>query len=324
MKLGMVGLGRMGGNMASRLLQGGHEVVAFDPAPEQVKKLQAEGAVPAASLEDLVRQLPTPRVVWLMVPAGDITEKTLQSLAKLCSRGDILIDGGNSYFKDTVRRAQSLADQGLHYLDCGTSGGVWGRERGYCLMVGGDAGAFRTAEPLFKTLAPGQGDTPRSSASFDPGTAASGYLHCGPSGAGHFVKMVHNGIEYGLMQAFAEGFDIMKGAGSPQTPEGQRYQLDLAKISELWRRGSVVSSWLLDLSAAALAKDPTLGSFEGRVPDSGEGRWTIQTAVEEGVPATVLAASLFDRYRSREEHTYADKLLSAMRAQFGGHQEAPH
>ena len=324
MQIAMIGLGRMGGNMARRLLRGGHQCVVFDRSPEAVAELAKEGAVGASSLADVVAKLEKPRTVWLMLPAGEITEGTVGALAVHLEAGDAVIDGGNSYYKDDVRRAGELAGKGIHYLDAGTSGGIWGLERGYCLMVGGPRDTVERLDPIWQTLAPGQGAIPPS-----PGreskqsTAALGYLHCGPAGAGHFVKMVHNGIEYGLMQAYAEGFDILANAGSSELPEGHRFQLDLADVAELWRRGSVVSSWLLDLSAMALAESPDLAGYTGFVHDSGEGRWTITAALEEAVPADVLAASLFARFRSRQEHTFGEKMLSAMRQKFGGHLERP-
>lgn len=322
--MGMVGLGRMGANMVRRLMRGGHACVVHDRDLQAVDRMAVEGAEGAGSLEDLVARLDTPRVVWVMLPAGAPTEETLRALSDLAAPGDILIDGGNSYFKDDVRRSGELAPRGVRYLDVGTSGGLWGLERGYCLMVGGDAGAFRQIEPILRTLAPGQGDLPRTPGRDGrAGTASEGYLYCGPAGAGHFVKMVHNGIEYGLMQAYAEGFDIMRNAASPDLPEGQRYALEVDDIAELWRRGSVVSSWLLDLTASALAEDPLLEGFSGFVSDSGEGRWTIQAALEESVPAEVLSCALYTRFRSRKEHTFAEKVLSAMRRGFGGHTEPP-
>ncbi|HYD40654.1 MAG TPA: decarboxylating 6-phosphogluconate dehydrogenase [Anaeromyxobacter sp.] len=322
MDIGMIGLGRMGGNMARRLLGGGHRVVGWATDEAGIARLNADGGVGVRSLDELVAKLPAPRAVWVMVPAGAATEETIRALAEKLSPGDTVIDGGNSYFKDDVRRAKLLAAKGITFLDAGTSGGVFGLERGYCLMVGGDAAAFARLEPVFRTLAPGKAAAPATPGRRPGGSAEEGYLHCGPSGAGHFVKMIHNGIEYGLMQAFAEGFDIMRGAGGAEVPEEHRYALELCEIAELWRRGSVVSSWLLDLTANALAKDPGLETFSGAVADSGEGRWTIQTAVEEAVPAPVLAASLFARFRSRQESTFGDKLLSAMRREFGGHAEA--
>lgn len=327
MQLGMVGLGRMGGNMSRRLQRGGHEIVGFDLNADTVTAFKAEGMKGATDLEAFVTQLARPRVAWIMVPAGDATESMVNKLASMFDAGDILIDGGNSYFKDDVRRAAALREKGIHYVDVGTSGGVWGLERGYCLMVGCDKEVFVHLEPIFKCLAPGTGaispSVGRAALSADGGrrTAHEGYLHCGPNGAGHYVKMVHNGIEYGLMQAYGEGFDIMKNAASKELPEGIRYNLDLGEIAELWRRGSVVSSWLLDLTALALAEDPELAQFTGFVQDSGEGRWTIQAAIEESVPADVLTAALYVRFRSRQDHTFAEKMLSAMRKQFGGHVE---
>jgi 6-phosphogluconate dehydrogenase len=321
MQIGMIGLGKMGGNMVRRLMKGGHSCVVFDPRTDVVTAFGKEGATPAKSLEELVSKLQKPRAVWIMVPAGDPTESTVQSLAKLLEAGDTIIDGGNSFFKDDVRRSKEVGKKGIQYIDAGTSGGVWGVERGYCLMVGGPKEAVSRVEPVFRTLAPGRGDIPVTPGRDGKSTAEQGYLHCGPSGAGHFVKMVHNGIEYGLMQAYAEGFDIFKNATSPQLPEDYRYDLNLADIAELWRRGSVVSSWLLDLTSISLAKDPKLEAYEGYVEDSGEGRWTIQAAIDEAVPADVLSAALFVRFRSRQQHTFAEKLLSAMRMQFGGHVE---
>jgi 6-phosphogluconate dehydrogenase len=319
----MVGLGRMGGNMARRLLRGGHGVVGWATDQAAVATLAADGGVGARSLDDLVAKLPAPRAIWVMVPAGAPTEETVSALAARLAAGDVVVDGGNSFFKDDVRRSRLLAARGIRYLDAGTSGGVHGLERGYCLMVGGDRQAFERLEPLFRTLAPGKGSIAATPGRGGGGTAEEGYLHCGPSGAGHFVKMIHNGIEYGLMQAFAEGFDVMRGAAGPEVAQEFRYSLELGEIAELWRRGSVVSSWLLDLAAAALARDPRLAAFRGSVADSGEGRWTVETAVEEAVSAPVLAASLFARFRSRQEGTFGDKLLSAMRREFGGHAEAP-
>ena len=322
MQLGMVGLGRMGANMTRRLMRGGHQLVVSDLSADTVKQLAGEGAVGSASLQDLVSRLKTPRAVWIMVPAGGPTEQTVQSLAGFMQAGDIIIDGGNSYFKDDVRRSKMLKEKGIHYMDVGTSGGVWGLERGYCMMIGGPKEAMQHLDPIFKTLAPGRGDIPETPGRENfGGTAEQGYLHCGPSGSGHFVKMVHNGIEYGMMQAYAEGFDIFKNATSSELPEDIRYDLNLPDIAEVWRRGSVVSSWLLDLSAIALAKNPTLSEYTGFVQDSGEGRWTIQAAVDEAVPVDVLSAALFVRFRSRQEHTFAEKMLSAMRQQFGGHME---
>jgi 6-phosphogluconate dehydrogenase len=324
MQIAMIGLGRMGGNMVRRLLRGGHRCVVFDRNPDAIAELAKEGAVGASSLAELVGKLDKPRTVWLMLPAGEITEGTIGALAGYLEAGDAVIDGGNSYFKDDVRRAGELAGKGIHYLDAGTSGGIWGIDRGYCLMIGGPRETVERLDPIWQTLAPGQGPIPPS-----PGregkrsTAAAGYLHCGPAGSGHFVKMVHNGIEYGLMQAYAEGFDILKNAASPELPEAHRFAIDLADVAELWRRGSVVSSWLLDLSAMALAESPDLAGYTGFVHDSGEGRWTISAALDEAVPADVLAASLFARFRSRQEHTFGEKMLSAMRQKFGGHLERP-
>ncbi len=323
MQLGMVGLGRMGANMTRRLLRVGHSLVVSDRSPEPVKQLAGEGATGSASLEDFVGKLKPPRAAWVMVPAGAPTEQTVVNLAQRMQPGDTIIDGGNSYFKDDVRRANQLKGRGIHYVDVGTSGGVWGLERGYCMMIGGPREAVERLDPIFKTLAPGKGDIPRTPGREElGGTAEDGYIHCGPSGSGHFVKMVHNGIEYGLMQAYAEGFDIFKNAVSKELPEDLRYELNLADIAEVWRRGSVVSSWLLDLTAMALTENPTLSEYEGYVQDSGEGRWTIQAAVDEAVPADVLSAALYVRFRSRQQHTFAEKMLSAMRQKFGGHVEA--
>ena len=322
MELGMIGLGRMGGNIVRRLMRAGHQCVVFDMNPESVKELAKDGAKGAESLKDFVSKLSKPRAAWVMVPAGEATEKSVMALGEMMESGDTIIDGGNSYFKDDIRRSNALKPKGIHYLDVGTSGGIWGIDRGYCLMIGGPKEAFQRLEPIFKSIAPGRGDIPRTTGREKlGGTSEDGYLHCGPSGAGHFVKMVHNGIEYGLMQAYAEGFDIFRNANSKELPEQQRYDLPLADVAELWRRGSVVSSWLLDLSALALAEDPTLSNYTGFVQDSGEGRWTIMAAIEEAVPVDVLAASLFTRFRSRQEHTYAEKVLSAMRKKFGGHVE---
>jgi 6-phosphogluconate dehydrogenase len=322
MTLAMIGLGRMGGTMVRRLMRGGHRAVVFDLDPHQVLRLSGEGAVGSNSLEDLVAKLPAPRIVWLMVPAGGATERVLESLVPLLAEGDIIVDGGNAYFKDDVRRASEMAPLGIDYVDVGTSGGVWGLERGYCLMVGSSLRAFSILEPIFQVLAPGRGAvrfTPGREAS--DSTADQGYLHCGPPGAGHFVKMIHNGIEYGLMQAYAEGFAILHNASAPRLPPEHRFEFNVADIAELWRRGSVVGSWLLDLAAIALTADPGLDGFSGRVEDSGEGRWTVLTAIEEAVPVDVLAASLFARFRSRQDHPFADRLLSALRQQFGGHVE---
>ncbi len=324
MQIGMIGLGRMGANMVRRLVRGGHHVAVHDRNPASVAALVTEGVTGAATLDDLVARLEAPRAVWVMVPAGAPTEETVAALGDRLDPGDVVIDGGNSYFKDDVRRARELRARGLHYVDAGTSGGVWGFERGYCLMIGGEAEVVRRLDPIFKALAPGKGSVPES-----PGreqhhsTASEGYLHCGPAGAGHFVKMVHNGIEYGLMQAYAEGFHIFRNASSATLPQEHRYDLNLADIAELWRRGSVVGSWLLDLTAIALAQDPHLDAYSGYVQDSGEGRWAIMAALEEAVPADVLSASVYTRFRSRREHSFAEKVLSAMRHQFGGHIEPP-
>jgi 6-phosphogluconate dehydrogenase len=322
MRLGMVGLGRMGANMARRLIRGGHEVVVTDLSPDAVKGMAAEGAVASSSLDDFVAKLGSPRIAWLMVPAGGPTESTAQTIAQKFKAGDILIDGGNSYFKDDIRRSKMFAEKGLHYVDVGTSGGVWGLERGYCMMIGGPKEIVQKLDPIFKTLAPGRGDIPRTPGREKlSGTAEEGYIYCGPSGSGHFVKMVHNGIEYGIMQAYAEGFDIFRNAGKSELPKDQQYDLNLSDIAEVWRRGSVVSSWLLDLTAMALTENPTLSEYSGFVQDSGEGRWTIEAAIAEAVPVDVLSAALFVRFRSREEHTFAEKMLSAMRQKFGGHVE---
>src|SRR5262245_11861374 len=324
MQLGMVGLGRMGANMTRRVMSAGHAGVVYARRPEAVAELVSEGATGAASLEALVEELAPPRAVWVMLPAGDPTEGAVRTLAGTMAAGDVIVDGGNSYYKDDVRRSKVLAERGIHYIDVGTSGGVWGLERGYCLMIGGDPGAVGRLDPIFASLAPGPGAIARTPGRAEAGgTAESGYLHCGPSGAGHFVKMVHNGIEYGLMQAYAEGFDIFRNAAAEALPEDHRYELDLADIAEVWRRGSVVGSWLLDLTAAALLEDRDLARYTGFVQDSGEGRWTVQAAIEEAVPAEVLTASLYARFRSRQDHTFAEKVLSAMRMQFGGHVERP-
>jgi 6-phosphogluconate dehydrogenase len=324
MQLGMIGLGRMGGNIVRRLMRAGHSCVVFDKSTEAVAVLAGEGAKGSRDLAEFVGQLEKPRAVWVMLPAGAITHGTIVELGGLMQAGDIVIDGGNSHFHDDVAHAEMLQEKSIRYLDVGTSGGVWGLERGYCMMIGGDKAAFEHLDPIFAALAPGIGSIDRT-----PGRQArdarveQGYLYCGPAGAGHFVKMIHNGIEYGMMQAMAEGFDILRNVNSKAVPENRRYQLDLADIAEVWRRGSVVASWLLDLTAIALAEDPDLTEFTGRVDDSGEGRWTIQAAIEQAVPAEVLSAALYTRFRSRQDHTFAEKILSAMRKQFGGHQEAP-
>ncbi len=324
MELGMIGLGRMGANMIRRLMRGGHKCVAYDRSPEAVAQIKSEGARGATSLDEFVHMLKKPRVAWVMVPAGRPAEETISSLSERLEPNDIIIDGGNTHYTDDVRRAHVLQKKGIRYMDVGTSGGIWGMERGYCLMIGGQEEIFRYLEPIFRTLAPGRGHIERTPGRDGSNSAAEeGYLYCGPSGAGHFVKMVHNGIEYGIMQSFAEGFDLLRNAGSEELPEERRYRLPIADIAEVWRRGSVVSSWLLDLTAAALARDPDLKDYTGYVQDSGEGRWTIMAALESAVPAAVLSASLYARFRSREEHPFADKMLSAMRAGFGGHQEQP-
>ncbi|HLY38658.1 MAG TPA: decarboxylating 6-phosphogluconate dehydrogenase [Candidatus Binatia bacterium] len=336
MQVGMIGLGRMGANMARRLMRGGHQCVVHDVSAAAVDALAREGAVGARALDDFLGKLAKPRIVWLMVPAG-VVDATLETLVPRVAAGDIVVDGGNSYYRDDVDRAARLAARGLHYVDCGTSGGVWGLERGYCLMIGGELEVVQRLDPLFATLAPGPGEIPRTPGrERRGGTAERGYLHCGPNGAGHFVKMVHNGIEYGLMAAYAEGLNILRHANVGNTaraadaettplrnPEYYQYDLDLADIAEVWRRGSVVASWLLDLTAAALVEDPKLARFTGRVSDSGEGRWTLDAAIDEAVPAHVLAAALFERFASRGEAEFQDRLLSAMRFEFGGHQEKP-
>jgi 6-phosphogluconate dehydrogenase len=320
MQIAMVGLGKMGANMVRRLMKGGHSCVVYDRGAEVVASMAKEGATASSSLQDMVAKLQKPRAVWIMVPAGKPTEDTVQALAGLLESGDTIIDGGNSFFKDDVRRSKEVAKKGIRYVDAGTSGGVWGVERGYCLMVGGTKDAIAHVQSVLQTLAPGKGDIP-ATPGLPPGTADQGWLHCGPSGSGHFVKMIHNGIEYGLMQAYGEGFDILRNATSTSLPEEIRYDLDVGAIAELWRRGSVVSSWLLDLTSIALAKDPKLASYTGFVEDSGEGRWTVEAAVAEAVPAEVLTSALFARFRSRQDHTFAEKLLSAMRMGFGGHVE---
>jgi len=325
MQLGMIGLGRMGANIVRRLIRAGHTCVVFDADPAAVKALATEGATPATSLEDLVKKLDQPpRAVWVMLPSGPITEQTIETLGTLVSEKDIIIDGGNTYYKDDIRRAKTLAQKNIRYMDVGTSGGVWGLERGYCLMIGGETAAFEHLSPIFEALAPGAGAIPRTKdREARPANVEQGYLHAGPSGAGHFVKMIHNGIEYGMMQALAEGFDILRNRASDKLPEAERFDFNLADIAELWRRGSVVTSWLLDLSAEALARDERLENFSGNVEDSGEGRWTIEAAIEEAVPADVLSAALYTRFRSRQQHTFAEKMLSAMRLGFGGHVEKP-
>ena len=324
LQLGMVGLGRMGANLARRLQRAGHRCVVWDRDPAPGAALAGEGAVAARDLADLVSKLARPATVWVMLPAGEATEATIAALAGLLAPGDAIIDGGNSFWKDDVRRAATLGEKGIDYLDVGTSGGVWGLERGYCLMIGGPQAAVERLDPIFAALAPGRGDvaaTPHREGR--DARVEQGYLHAGPSGAGHFVKMIHNGIEYGMMQAFAEGFDILKHADSAALPAEHRFDFDLADIAEVWRRGSVVTSWLLDLSASALAAEGDLASYSGHVQDSGEGRWTVQAAIEEAVPAEVLTAALYTRFRSRQDHTFAEKMLSAMRKGFGGHVEPP-
>lgn len=323
MKIGVIGLGRMGGNIARRLLRHGHDTVVHDRTAKAVADLVEKGAIGADTLVDMRGKLDKPAIFWVMLPAGEPTEATIAALAEMAEEGDIIIDGGNSFYKDDIRRAEALAEKGIRYVDVGTSGGVWGLERGYSMMIGGDKSAVDHLDPIFDALAPGLGTIPRTTdrnKAQDP-RAEKGYIHVGAAGAGHFVKMVHNGIEYGLMQAYAEGFDVLKGRSSDKLPEDERFDINLADVAEVWRRGSVISSWLLDLSAAALARDETLEQFSGHVSDSGEGRWTIEAAMEEAVPVNVLSAALFARYRSRVEHTFGDKLLSAMRFGFGGHVE---
>jgi 6-phosphogluconate dehydrogenase len=322
MQIGVIGLGRMGGNIVRRLMQHGHEAVVYDRDAKAVAALSGEGAVQAGGLENLTRKLAKPRVIWVMLPAGEVTESAVAELGALLDPGDVVVDGGNTFWKDDIRRAAALKQRGLHYVDVGTSGGVWGLERGYCMMIGGEKDVVDRLDPIFAALAPGPGDVPRTPGrdGRDP-RAERGYIHAGPNGAGHFVKMVHNGIEYGLMQAYAEGFDILKNAASEGLPEAERFDLDIADIAEVWRRGSVITSWLLDLTAAALAQDAALAAYSGFVQDSGEGRWTIQAAIEEAVPAEVLSAALYARFRSRHDNTFAEKILSAMRKGFGGHIE---
>jgi 6-phosphogluconate dehydrogenase len=336
MQLGMIGLGRMGANIVRRLMRDGHECVVYDVSPDSVKKLEGEGAIGATTMEEFVAKLEQPRVAWVMIPAG-ITGRTVEALAPLLDEGDIIIDGGNSNYRDDVRRAAKLREQGIHYVDIGTSGGVFGLERGYCLMVGGDEEAISIIEPVLKTIAPGPGEIDRTPGrEGELGQEEQGYLHCGPSGAGHFVKMVHNGIEYGIMAAFAEGLNILDNADAGivsgehsaeiapmEEPEFYQFNVDTAKVTELWRRGSVISSWLLDLTAAALQANPKLDGLAGRVSDSGEGRWTVKAAIDIGVPVPVLASSLFERFASRGEDHFANQVLSAMRQQFGGHNELP-
>jgi 6-phosphogluconate dehydrogenase len=322
MQLGMIGLGRMGGNIVRRLMRNGHECVVFDQNAAATKMLTKEGATAGTDLSDLVKKLKSPRTVWVMLPAGRITEDTVEQLGSLLAKGDIVIDGGNSFYKDDVRRAKSLRQKGIHYVDCGTSGGVWGFDRGYCLMIGGDKAIVKHLDPIFAALAPGKGEvTPTPGRERRDPRVERGYVHCGPNGAGRFAKMVHNGIEYGLMQAYAEGFEILRRASSDGLPSDQRFSFDVADIAEVWRRGSVIGSWLLDLTSIALAQDPELANYSGVVDDSGEGRWTVMAAIEEAVPADVLSAALYARFRSRDRDSFADKLLSAMRHEFGGHVE---
>ncbi len=327
MRLVMIGLGRMGGNMARRLMKAGHEIVAYDRDADAVAKLVEAGATAATGVDDARAKAGTPAIWWIMLPHGAVTDGMIAEIAKSAAAGEVVIDGGNSFYKDDIRHAKMLAEKQVHYVDVGTSGGVWGLERGYCMMIGGPDAVVRELDPIFAALAPGTGTIPRT-----PGRdgndavdtrAEAGYIHAGPAGAGHFVKMIHNGIEYGLMQAYAEGFDVLKGKASEHLPEDERYDLNLADVAEVWRRGSVISSWLLDLTAQALAKDGMLEQFSGRVADSGEGQWTIEAAMEEAVPVNVLTTALFARYRSRVDHTFGEKALSAMRFGFGGHVEMP-
>jgi 6-phosphogluconate dehydrogenase len=336
-QLGMVGLGRMGSNLVRRLMRDGHECVVYDVNPDAIRKLEGEGAAGASALADIAEKLDPPRAVWVMVPAGEITEKSVHEVADVLESGDAIIDGGNSYYRDDIRRATEFAERGIDYIDCGTSGGVFGLDRGFCLMIGGPAAAVKRLDPIFATIAPGVDSAERTPGrKGKAGPAENGYLHCGPSGAGHFVKMVHNGIEYGVMAAYAEGLNILRNADAGMAereadaetaplehPEYYRYELDIPEIAEVWRRGSVISSWLLDLTAAALQESPDLSDFEGRVSDSGEGRWTSIAAVEEGVPAGVLTTALYERFASRDLDDFADRVLSAMRKQFGGHEEKP-
>jgi 6-phosphogluconate dehydrogenase len=334
-QLGMVGLGRMGSNLVRRLMRDGHDCVVYDVNPDPIKQLEGEGASGSGSLKELAEKLEAPRAVWIMVPAGDITETTVKEVAEVLDKGDVIIDGGNSYYRDDMRRAAMVGEQGIDYIDCGTSGGVFGLDRGFCLMIGGPDAAVERLDPIFKSIAPGVDTAPRTPGrEGDPDTAENGYLHCGPNGAGHFVKMVHNGIEYGVMAAYAEGLNILHHANIGRSahavnaettplrdPEEYQYDFDLRDVTELWRRGSVIASWLLDLTAGALLTDPGLAGFAGRVSDSGEGRWTIKAAIDEAVPAPVLTTALYERFSSRGEAEFADKVLSAMRFGFGGHKE---
>jgi 6-phosphogluconate dehydrogenase len=337
MELGLVGLGRMGANMARRLMRDGHRIVAYDVNPDAVSALAAEGAEGASSLQELASKLSAPRSVWVMVPAGEITERTVEDVAATLDSGDAIVDGGNSYYRDDIRRAETLRKKGIDFVDCGTSGGVFGLDRGYCLMIGGPDGAVQRLDPIFASLAPGVESAERTPGrSGDPSASENGYLHCGPNGAGHFVKMVHNGIEYGVMAAYAEGMNILRNANAGKVqreadaetapmeqPEYYQYDIDLPEVAEVWRRGSVIGSWLLDLTAAAMQESPDLADFTGRVSDSGEGRWTSIAAIDEGVPSPVLTAALYERFSSRDLDDFADKVLSAMRKQFGGHDEKP-
>lgn len=322
MQLGMIGLGRMGGNIVRRLMRHGHQAVVYDKDAKAVAALAADGAVGSATLEEFISKLERPRTAWVMLPAGRITETTIDTIAGVMQAGDVIIDGGNTFWQDDVRRGRALKARGIHYVDVGTSGGVWGLDRGYCMMIGGEKQVVDRLDPIFAALAPGAGDIPRTEGreGRDP-RVEQGYIHAGPIGAGHFVKMIHNGIEYGLMQAYAEGFDILKNANIEALPVDRRYDFDLADIAEVWRRGSVIPSWLLDLTSTALADSPALAEYSGFVEDSGEGRWTVNAAIDEAVPAEVLTAALYARFRSRKEHTFAEKILSAMRAGFGGHKE---
>jgi 6-phosphogluconate dehydrogenase len=324
MQIGIIGLGRMGGNIARRLMQHGHHCVVYDAKPDAIRALEKDGARGAKDLEDFVHNLLPPRVAWVMLPAGAITDGTVKQLGATMQAGDIVIDGGNSFYRDDIRRARALKEKGVRYVDVGTSGGVWGLERGYCMMIGGDSAAVQHLDPIFGALAPGEGDIAHTPGRAPGGTAERGYLHCGPVGAGHFVKMIHNGIEYGLMEAYAEGFDILHQAAGDSRAEDERYDVDLANVAELWRRGSVIGSWLLDLTAISFAEDSRLSQYTGYVEDSGEGRWTLQAAIESGVPADVLSAALYARFRSRDSASFGNKLLSAMRKQFGGHVEPKH